>query len=534
MELHLDGCKHLDDEDRELLRDVAAGLQITADISRADLLLCCQLSTEKALILRHAAPASAASLYRHDLSGSQINRVEQPVVMRTLGGGRGGRMERRVRDSRAPVIQDVFPVYNDYGVAVGALAVEFNMFAYERHRGRSRVFQDAVRTLINMCAQGKLKSAESLSRFGLYDGMYLVDRSRVIRYMSSVADNLYRSAGVAVDVEGQPLSELETMDAEVADYVFTTGECVEMREERPSGRIWIRKGIPLSSAADQKYNGGIRNSWQSLLRRNEPSGVDSVLVLLHNATENVQKQRELNVKSAIIQEVHHRVKNNLQSVAAILRIQARRAEHEETRQQLSEAVNRILSVAVIHEFLGEGEERLINIRDLADRVAGQVSLVTSNPDQAIAIRVSGPRISLPAGQATPVAMVINELVLNALEHGLEGYADGFIDVELEDLGQSVRVTVTNSGSGLPAGFDASQTSSLGLQIVNTLVTDDLKGEMTIESVTSDAVDVAGAEDQSTTDRDVADKSLDADKPVEPVVNGTRAVVTFPKRSLKVD
>ena len=171
------------------------------------------------------------------------------------------------------------------------------------------------------------------------------------------------------------------------------------------------------------------------------------------------------MKSAIIQEVHHRVKNNLQSVAAILRIQARRAEHEETKQQLNDAVNRILSVAVIHEFLGEGDERLINIRDLADRMAGQVGQVTGNPDQEIEISVHGPRIRLPAGQATPVAMVINELTLNALEHGLQGFRKGRIDITLEDLGQTVRVTVENSGSGLPPDFDSNEGSSLGLQIV---------------------------------------------------------------------
>ncbi len=329
-----------------------------------------------------------------------------------------------VKDSRAPVVQDVYPVYNDDGAVIGALAIEFNMFAYERHRRRSRIFQDAQRSLLQMCARGELECTNGLTRFGLYDGIYLVDRNRMITYMSGVAGNLFRAAGVGVDVEGQPLSELEPMDAEVTDSVFATGLCVERREETQDGRVWVRKGVPLRAAPDRPAVAGIPIPWQRLRRGREPGGIEGVLVLLHNATETVQKQRELNVKSAIIQEVHHRVKNNLQSVAAILRIQARRAEHEETRQQLNDAVNRILSVAVIHEFLGEGEQRLINIRDLADRMAGQVGQVTGNPDQEIDIRVHGPRIRLPAGQATPVAMVINELLLNALEHGLQGYRKG--------------------------------------------------------------------------------------------------------------
>jgi two-component system, sensor histidine kinase PdtaS len=515
LESHFEVCTDLSDQDRDRIAAVEDGLSLTADVSRADLLLFCLLDADRALVVRHAAPASAASLYREDATASEVGVDEQPLVLRVLQGGRGGRLERVIKDSRAPVVQDVLPVYNDDGDVIGALAIEFNMFAYERHRQRSRIFQDAHRTLLQMCARGEMACTSSLTRFGVYDGIYSVNRGRTITYMSGVAGNLFRGAGVAVDVEGQSLSELEPMDAEVTDSVFATGRCVERRNETQDGRIWVRKGIPLRAPPDPPSLAGIRVPWHRLWRRHEPGEIQGVLVLLHNATETVQRQRELNVKSAIIQEVHHRVKNNLQSVAAILRIQARRAEHEETRQQLNDAVNRILSVAVIHEFLGEGDERLINIRDLADRMAGQVGQVTGNPDQEIAIRVHGPRIRLPAGQATPVAMVINELMLNAVEHGLQGYRNGRIEITLEDLGQSVRVTVENSGSGLPPDFDPQVGSSLGLQIVYTLVTDDLKGEMTIESL-------------------LPHESLLHGEGNEDVGSGTRAVVTFPKRSLRVD
>lgn len=529
MDPQIEGCQHLTEQDRERLAAVEAGLFLTADVCRADLLLCCRRGPDKATVVRHAAPASAASLYREEATGTVVDYEEQPLVLNVLHGGRAGRLEREVKDSRAPVIQYVYAVCNDEGEAIAALAVEFNMFAYERHRRRSRIFQDAVRNLLNMCARGELECTRHLSRFSLYDGIYVVDRSRMIVYMSGVAGNLFRAAGVAIDVEGQPLSELEPMDAEIVDRVFATASCVEEREERPDGRVWVRKGIPLRTEAEGQPLARLRSFWQNLLRGSDPGSADSVLVLLHNATEAVQKQRELNVKSAIIQEVHHRVKNNLQTVAAILRIQARRAQSEETRQQLTDAVNRILSVSVIHEFLGSGDERLINIRDLAHRVAEQVGQVTYTPEQEIEIRVEGPRIRLPAGQATPVAMVINELMLNALEHGLQGHRRGTIEIELEDLGQAVRVSVQNSGSGLPPDFDPQQHSSLGLQIVHTLVADDLKGEVKIVSLPG----------PGETDGDMAHVAVAGEEsgeaPVKEIrAGGTRAEVTFPKRSLKVD
>src|SRR5690606_10931826 len=116
------------------------------------------------------------------------------------------------------------------------------------------------------------------------------------------------------------------------------------------------------------------------------------------------KERELNVKSAMIQEVHHRVKNNLQTIAAILRIQARRSQNSEAKQHLTDAVNRILSMSVIHEFLSQDEHQPINIRDVCQRIVAQAQQVAVNPGQQIEIVVAGPNIRLPAGQATAAAL----------------------------------------------------------------------------------------------------------------------------------
>jgi len=225
----------------------------------------------------------------------------------------------------------------------------------------------------------------------------------------------------------------------------------------------------------------------------------------------VQKQRELNVKSAFIQEVHHRVKNNLQNIAAILRIQARRCKSEEAKQHLTDAVNRVLSMSVIHEFLSQDEHRSINLRDVCQRIANQVADVARNPEQDLEIRVHGPQVRLPASQATPAALVVNELLLNAVEHGLGQRSRGTITITLHDLGDAVQLVIEDDGDGLPPNFDPVQNRSLGLQIVHTLVTDDLKGSLQMESVA--ATTVANG---------------------DPAYLGARAIVTFPKRSLQVD
>jgi two-component sensor histidine kinase len=215
------------------------------------------------------------------------------------------------------------------------------------------------------------------------------------------------------------------------------------------------------------------------LSQPRPTGV---LLAIHDDTEARERARELKIKTTMIKEVHHRVKNDLQTVAALLRMQARRAQTDEARSALSEAVNRILSIAVIHEFLSDQDSRIINIRDMAQRILNQMQAGVLGPSRDIHLQLKGPNIFLTARQATSCALVINELLQNALEHGydLRGSA-GTISLNLEDGGDRVTLRVHDDGRGLPDDFDLERVDSLGLRIVRMLVTEDLNGTIEMQS-----------------------------------------------------
>lgn len=496
---------HLSEHDAALLQQVEASLPIVADVSRSDLLLCTLTPGGEVLALAHGLPYSISSLYRHHAAGRVFPAEEHPLVVRALRSGSGGRRQREVLHNGAPVIEDVYPVRGEGGRTIAAVVVETNMIAHERQKRRDRHFRTVVDDLLEMCARGEIAGAEQLTRFGLYDGIYLVDRTRTVVYMSGIAANMFRTVGLPAGLHGQPLSSLEKQDADLVERAFAAGLCAEERTESADGRLWIRRALPVYTHTQPWPGRWLNAAGRSLLGGEPERRVDQVLVLLHNATEAVAKQRELNVKSALIQEVHHRVKNNLQNIAAILRMQARRSGSDDVRQQLTDAVNRVLSMSVIHEFLSQSENRSINVREVCQRIANQVKDVARNPEQEIEIRVQGPSIRLPAGQATPVALVINELLLNALEHGMGGRTRGVITLSLTDLGDSVRLAVQDDGSGLPSDFDLATNNSLGLQIVKTLVQDDLKGSLAY---------IPPAEDGAAA--------------------GTQAIVIFPKRPLTAD
>ncbi len=519
MDSRIEQCSYLTERDVALLYRVEQGLSLTADVSRADVLLFCQWNDNQLLVGCHAAPHSISSIYVNDATGRIYEAADHPLVLRTLVSDRPGTQAKQVLSSGAPVIQQVYPIHNAANRVIAALLFETNLIESERQRRRAKPFRTAVSWLHGMAVRGEIEIPEPISRFESLDGIYVVDEESNIRYMSGIATNLFRTIGLATDMRGQHVSALEPMDARSVDNAMQANCCVEIRQETDDGRVWVRTVLPLraSPTSWQRTRRGVerRFPWRKAALAEKVPQVDGALVMLHNRTEAVQKERELNVKSAMIQEVHHRVKNNLQTIAAILRIQGRRCESQEARQHLSDAVNRILSMSVIHEYLSQDEHQPINILDLCQRIVNQAQQVAVSPGQQVHIDVDGPNIRLPAGQATAAALVVNELVLNAIEHGLHGRSEGKVLIQLDDLGDRVSLLVEDDGLGLPADFQPTQSRSLGLQIINTLVADDLKGHLSFESKRSDTGE-ADSRDQDDTSRNR--------------ICGTQAVVIFPKRS----
>jgi len=512
MDARIERCPHLTERDVALLYRVEQGLHLTADVSRADVLLFCQWNTSQLLVVCHAVPRSISSIYVNEATGRIYEAEEHPLVLRALISDRPGSQAKQVLSSGAPVIQQVYPIHNAANRVIAVMLVETNLIEFERQRRRDKAFRRAVGWLHGMAVRGEIEIPEPISRFESLDGIYVVDENSDICYMSGIATNLFRTIGLATELRGRHVSALEDVDAQLVENATQANRCVELRHESEDGRVWVRTVLPLRAPpiSWQRTRRQVerRLPWRQAAASEKAPQVDGALVMVHNRTDAVQKERELNVKSAMIQEVHHRVKNNLQTIAAILRIQARRCESDEARQHLGDAVNRILSMSVIHEYLSQDEHRPINIRDLCQRIISQAQQVAVNPSQQVTIDVTGPNIRLPAGQATAAALVVNELLLNAIEHGLHGRSQGNVLIRLEDLGDRVRLLVEDDGLGLPADFQLTQSRSLGLQIINTLVTDDLKGQLAFEQV------------HSVTDGEGADSSR----------RGTRVVVAFPKRS----
>jgi two-component sensor histidine kinase len=476
----LTGFEGIVDRDRRKLARIVRDMAIVADISRSDLILYARHDDETAVVVGQARPHSIMPVYADDLLGYRIDPESGSAVFRALRWGRRFRGSQRLIDGGAPVIQEVWPIRSTDGKVIAGLSIEANLIAYVRQKSRSKVFQRSVLVLQRMLLSDSLRNVQCLSPFGQRDGILVVDHRRIVRYASGIAADHYRKLGYLDTLVDRPLSTLDASAYDMFRVAMQDLTCQEAEfRERPHfpgvpERIWIRKAIPLIARPWREF---WWQPWKWLRKR--PVGV---LFTIHDATEERRKERERKIQSAMIQEVHHRVKNNLQTVAAVLRMQIRRSQDERVKQVLGDSVGRILSMAVVHEYLSREEGQAINVREVTQRVIQQTKRGVLSPDKQIRIELTeGHNLYLPARQATACALVINELLQNSLEHGYQSQSEGTITVELLDQGDHVRIVVADDGQGLPTDFDLDQTASLGLQIVQTLVQDDLRGTFEIES-----------------------------------------------------
>jgi two-component sensor histidine kinase len=194
------------------------------------------------------------------------------------------------------------------------------------------------------------------------------------------------------------------------------------------------------------------------------------------------ENRSLHKHATFYREIHHRVKNNLQNIASLLRMQLRRLDRVPAEQALSDSIARIMSIALVHDTLSQGEIGMVDL----GRLVGSISKFSeSETDKrpVITLDVSGPTIMIPSREATSLALVINELVQNAVQHGIKDKNKGRLLIRVEQTDGDVSFLVLDDGPGLPASFDPTKDGNLGLTIVRTLVKEELKGQFEINCST---------------------------------------------------
>jgi two-component sensor histidine kinase len=206
----------------------------------------------------------------------------------------------------------------------------------------------------------------------------------------------------------------------------------------------------------------------------------TLLATLANQMALAIENAQLITNTAVVREMHHRIKNNLQTIAMLMQLQIYETDLPATRHALETNIHRIRSIASVHEILSEKGFRLVNVKDVLNRITQTTVETMLTPDQNINIHVHGETLQLPSRPATALTLVVNELVQNALEHALSDQPQGQIDISLGHSPEEFIILVRDNGRGLPADF----TPNLGLEITETLVRDDLHGRIKFNNIQS--------------------------------------------------
>ncbi len=289
------------------------------------------------------------------------------------------------------------------------------------------------------------------------DGVVVADATGAVAYANPVAETLFRRVCGIHDIEQANLSEI-CFDPAVEKAALVGKTCVS-KEVRVKDLVLFVKALPLFKSGE----------------------ISGCVMVIRDVTEIRAKEKELLVKSAVIQEIHHRVKNDLQTIASLLRLQQRRVDSVAVKNAYADSINRILTIAIVYEVLSKQGLELIDVKEVAEKIVEMQRTATPEPDTRIAAGVTGDKIVLTGKQAMSVGLIVNELVHNAISHAFHGRSEGEIEVSLEDKGAFVVVRVRDNGTGFPKGFSLRKAPTLGLSIVQALVEDDLRGVIEISS-----------------------------------------------------
>jgi two-component sensor histidine kinase len=449
------------------LQRLVASWGTLSDLCFADLLLFSPAigREDSFVVLGQVRPTTNRTLHLSDLVGTVISERDRPLVARgwRLGSVVEGEVEIAARNERARMV--CIPVRWD-GEVVAVLTRESALAVGRRPGELERTYVEVFDRLARMIANGAFPFpvdetvTSETPRVG--DGVVVLDAARRVEFASPNAVNALHRMGLYSSIDGLRLEEAGLAQSAVV-VAYQTRLPVTEEVTRDADAALVIRCVPL---LDQRQ-------------------VTGAVVLLRDVTELRRRDRLLLSKDAAIREVHHRVKNNLQTISSLLRLQARRLPPGEGRHALEESERRVRSIALVHEILSRDTVDQVHFNDILPSLVRMAEDLGS-ADRPVRITCFGDAGDVPASVATPLAVVVTELLQNAAEHAYPldaplPVAAIQVEVAMTRSETELHLVVRDNGVGLREGFKIEDTGSLGLSIVRGLVGTQLGGTISMET-----------------------------------------------------
>ena len=439
-------------------------LPLIADVALSDIVLWVPSDDGNYLAVAHSRPTGYITLFYRDVIGDFLRPDWREVVEQALETGKPAASTSPKWFEENPMKLTAYSISrrDENGKTVGPFAVATVHTSANDVQHASRIasaFREVADDLLNMIQTGDFPNPGGYgSQQGApraTDGLIRISTDGTATFVSPNSQTTFTVIGYRDELEGENFSEVLAdvlkgqFDTNESLPLISQGKVAKRTEFFVRGHSIAMRSIPV--VRDGERAGGI--------------------VLSRDVTELRQQAQELITKDATIREIHHRVKNNLQTVASLLRVQARRARSEEAKQVLGQAMRRVAAIAVVHDTLSTGLAQSVSFDTVFDRVLGLAAEVASLHGTTVHPRKEGEFGELPSEYATPLALALTEVVTNAVEHGLAG-REGEVLIRADRTDERLSVEIIDTGTGLPGGTVG---DGLGTQIVRTLIEGELGG-----------------------------------------------------------
>lgn len=449
-------AKHtnLSSSDVGILQSMADHLPAIAALTGNDIFIDTLTLNGKDSVVLAWEHSPGKSLYHDNVVGQLALAESEPAVYKTITSGAISEDVRGITQEGVPVSQTISAIRNETGQIIGVLIMEQDITKQIWQEERVAFLNQTVEHLGDTLMH--LSMTESTFEAWLANGLFILNKYGKIIYANKHGANLIESNG-AKEAIGSDLSIIFPDCITLTQLLDKLQNPIEISLK---GECFQFKAYPLIT--DSEING--------------------CAISVQDITDLRNKEHELNIKSTIIREIHHRVKNNLQNIASILRLQMRRSDSELVKTEFKESINRLVSIALVHELYATQTWDTIDLIELVQRILDSIIQNESLPDYHISTNIEGVHVKIDSNQAIPLSLVINELITNSLKHGVIPLGKGEIIVRINEDETNVKLSVVNSGPPPVKPLSELPNNSLGLQIVKALAIRQLGGTFALERI----------------------------------------------------
>lgn len=440
----------LQESDIQTLLEISHSLPFVSNLEGGDTYINVLIKTGQSMVIAQYRHPDC-DLYKRDIIGEIEEKADEPAVYRALEYGLSGRgLIGVIDEGRTIVRHTVSPIRNHDQKVIGALTYEYpNSHESDTEPVRIRNSKDGKSTYLD-------DKIDKITGY-LQDGILLFDESCICTFANTKAIELYRGIGYKGNLTGQKYEDLQLIQCSLSDVI--------MKQNVIKGEVRLGEYI-LEERVSAIWEDGIYKG---------------ITVVLQDKTQIRQMEDEITYRITSVNEVHHRVKNNLQTIISVVGLEAAQTKNEEVKAFAKTIISRICSISVTHDLLAHTGTDGVNLKTMLIRVIDSGLESCNASGCKVHAEIKGDDLELAASEASTVALVINELVQNSLKYAFRNCEEGTIWMTIGKGEEYSWITVRDNGCGFDEKAEKKIGSGLGLKLVDNLVRSNLKGSVSVSS-----------------------------------------------------